>query len=169
MTVGISNSERASKIDERIDAEDTVDTLDGVRVRLTATDSVDIGDGDGTLGVSETLEGVGVIDDDGDDGIVSDDGVLTSVIGVISVISCDENTEPLGRRNEVSNEVSGQLLMHFGEKVFRTVIPRNVRLAEAPSFGKAALYYDKDSRGALAYVEAAKEIAERGAAKEEST
>ena len=107
MTVGISNSERASKIDERIDAKDTVDTLDGVRVRLTATDSVDIGDGDGTLGVSETLEGVGVIDDDGDDGIVSDDGVLTSVIGVISVISCDENTEPLGRRNEVSNEVSG--------------------------------------------------------------
>ena len=41
---------------------------------------------------------------------------------------------------------------HFGDKVFRTVIPRNVRLAEAPSFGKPALFHDKESRGALAYL-----------------
>jgi len=51
--------------------------------------------------------------------------------------------------------------MHFGEKVFRTVIPRNVRLAEAPSFGKAVLYYDKDSRGALAYLALAGEMIRR--------
>ena len=64
-------------------------------------------------------------------------------------------------RNNLSNEVSAQLLMHFGEKVFRTVIPRNVRLAEAPSFGKAVLYYDKDSRGALAYLALAGEMIRR--------
>jgi chromosome partitioning protein len=64
-------------------------------------------------------------------------------------------------RNNLSNEVSGQLLMHFGEKVFRTVIPRNVRLAEAPSFGKAALYHDRDSRGALAYLALAGEMIRR--------
>ena len=64
-------------------------------------------------------------------------------------------------RNNLSNEVSGQLLMHFGDKVFRTVIPRNVRLAEAPSFGKAALYHDKDSRGALAYLALAGEMIRR--------
>ena len=64
-------------------------------------------------------------------------------------------------RNNLSNEVSGQLLLHFGEKVFRTVIPRNVRLAEAPSFGKAALFHDKDSRGALAYLALAGEMIRR--------
>jgi chromosome partitioning protein len=64
-------------------------------------------------------------------------------------------------RNNLSNEVSGQLLLHFGDKVFRTVIPRNVRLAEAPSFGKAALYHDKDSRGALAYLALAGEMIRR--------
>jgi chromosome partitioning protein len=64
-------------------------------------------------------------------------------------------------RNNLSNEVSAQLLMHFGEQVFRTVIPRNVRLAEAPSFGKAVLYHDKDSRGALAYLALAGELIRR--------
>jgi len=57
--------------------------------------------------------------------------------------------------------VSAQLIMHFGDKVFRTVIPRNVRLAEAPSFGKAAMYHDKDSRGALAYLALAGELIRR--------
>lgn len=55
-------------------------------------------------------------------------------------------------RNNLSNEVSAQLIEHFGDKVFRTMIPRNVRLAEAPSFGKPALFHDKESRGALAYL-----------------
>ena len=64
-------------------------------------------------------------------------------------------------RNNLANEVSAQLLEHFQEKVFRTIIPRNVRLAEAPSFGKAALHYDKDSRGALAYLALAGEMLRR--------
>ena len=64
-------------------------------------------------------------------------------------------------RNNLSNEVSAQLIMHFADKVFRTVIPRNVRLAEAPSFGKPVLYHDKDSRGALSYLALAGEMIRR--------
>lgn len=61
-------------------------------------------------------------------------------------------------RNNLSNDVSGQLIMHFKDKVFRTVIPRNIRLAEAPSFGLPVLYHDKKSRGAMAYLALAGEI-----------
>ncbi|HUL46309.1 MAG TPA: ParA family protein [Steroidobacteraceae bacterium] len=64
-------------------------------------------------------------------------------------------------RNNLANEVSSQLIGHFGEKVFRTVIPRNIRLAEAPSFGKPALFHDKESRGALAYLALAGEMIRR--------
>jgi chromosome partitioning protein len=64
-------------------------------------------------------------------------------------------------RNNLANEVSAQLITHFGDKVFRTVVPRNVRLAEAPSFGKPALIHDKDSRGALAYLALAGEMLRR--------
>jgi chromosome partitioning protein len=64
-------------------------------------------------------------------------------------------------RNNLSNEVSAQLLMHFGDKVFRTVIPRNIRLAEAPSFGRPVLFHDKESRGALAYLALAGEMIRR--------
>jgi chromosome partitioning protein len=69
-------------------------------------------------------------------------------------------------RNNLANEVSAQLIDHFGDKVFRTVIPRNIRLAEAPSFGKPALFHDKESRGALAYLALAGEMIRR---EEEST
>jgi chromosome partitioning protein len=61
-------------------------------------------------------------------------------------------------RNNLANDVSKHLLAHFGEQVFETVIPRNVRLAEAPSHGLPALLYDKASRGALAYLSLAGEI-----------
>jgi chromosome partitioning protein len=64
-------------------------------------------------------------------------------------------------RNNLSNEVSNQLINHFGNQVFRTVIPRNIRLAEAPSFGKPALFHDKESRGALAYLALAGEMIRR--------
>ena len=64
-------------------------------------------------------------------------------------------------RNNLANEVSAQLLQHFPDKVYRTIIPRNVRLAEAPSFGKPALHYDKESRGALAYLALAGEMIRR--------
>ncbi|MDO9212794.1 MAG: AAA family ATPase [Methylococcales bacterium] len=55
-------------------------------------------------------------------------------------------------RNRLTKDVSEQLLRYFGDKVFRTCIPRNIRLAEAPSHGLPVLSYDKSSRGALAYI-----------------
>ncbi|MBY0498160.1 MAG: ParA family protein [Nitrosomonas sp.] len=61
-------------------------------------------------------------------------------------------------RNILAQQVSDQLQKHFGEKVYRTVIPRNVRLAEAPGFGLPVLYHDGQSKGAQAYLELAKEI-----------
>jgi len=64
-------------------------------------------------------------------------------------------------RNSLSNEVSEQLREHFGDKVYRTIIPRNVRLAEAPSYGKPALAYDALSKGAQAYLALAGEILRR--------
>ena len=64
-------------------------------------------------------------------------------------------------RNSLTNDVSGQLQAHFGERLYRTVIPRNVRLAEAPSFGLPALQYDPKSRGARAYLALAGEIIRR--------
>jgi chromosome partitioning protein len=64
-------------------------------------------------------------------------------------------------RNNLANEVSAQLIAHFAGKVFRTVIPRNIRLAEAPSFGTPVLFHDKESRGALAYLALAGEMIRR--------
>lgn len=61
-------------------------------------------------------------------------------------------------RNILAQQVSDQLQKHFGDKVYRTVIPRNIRLAEAPGFGLPVLYHDAQSKGALAYLELAKEI-----------
>ncbi len=64
-------------------------------------------------------------------------------------------------RNSLTNEVSNQLHAHFGDKVYRTVIPRNVRLAEAPSHGVPVMFYDRYSRGAKAYMALAGEIIRR--------
>lgn len=64
-------------------------------------------------------------------------------------------------RNNLANDVSAQLIMHFGDKVFRTVIPRNVRLAEAPSYGVPVLLHDKNSRGAMSYLALASELSYR--------
>jgi len=61
-------------------------------------------------------------------------------------------------RNKLATDVSAQLIEHFGDRVYRTVVPRNVRLAEAPSHGVPVLNYDKTSRGALAYFSLAGEI-----------
>jgi chromosome partitioning protein len=61
----------------------------------------------------------------------------------------------------LTNAVSAQLHEHFGDKVYRTVIPRNVRLAEAPSHGVPAMYYDKQSRGSRAYMALAGELIRR--------
>ncbi len=64
-------------------------------------------------------------------------------------------------RTALQQQVSEQLINHFGDKVFKTIIPRNVRLAEAPSYGMPGVVYDKASRGAKAYVEFAAEMIER--------
>ena len=61
-------------------------------------------------------------------------------------------------RNSLAQQVSEQLLQHFGDKVYRTVIPRNIRLAEAPSFGLPVLYHDRESRGTKAYLALAGEL-----------
>ncbi|OGA55195.1 MAG: chromosome partitioning protein [Betaproteobacteria bacterium RIFCSPLOWO2_12_FULL_62_58] len=66
-------------------------------------------------------------------------------------------------RNTLALQVSAQLIEHFGDKVYRTVIPRNVRLAEAPSFGVPALKFDKNSKGAQAYLALAGEMLNRNA------
>lgn len=64
-------------------------------------------------------------------------------------------------RNNLANEVSAQLLEHFGDKVYRTIIPRNIRLAEAPSHGAPIIKYDRASRGAIAYLALAGELVRR--------
>jgi chromosome partitioning protein len=64
-------------------------------------------------------------------------------------------------RNNLSTQVSQQLLKHFGDKVYRTVIPRNVRLAEAPSHGLPIIKYDKACQGSLAYLALAGEMLNR--------
>lgn len=68
-------------------------------------------------------------------------------------------------RNSLTVAVSDQLIEHFGDRVYTTVVPRNVRLAEAPSHGLPVLLYDKSSRGALAYLALAGEINRRGASR----
>lgn len=64
-------------------------------------------------------------------------------------------------RVTLQQQVSAQLETHFGDKVFKTVVPRNVRLAEAPSYGLPGTIYDKNSRGAKAYIEFGAELLRR--------
>lgn len=64
-------------------------------------------------------------------------------------------------RINLANEVSTQLVEHFDDKVFRTVVPRNIRLAEAPSFGRPVLLHDRSSRGAISYLALAGEVLRR--------
>ena len=66
-------------------------------------------------------------------------------------------------QSTLTQQVSNELESHFGDKVYRTIIPRNVRLAEAPSYGKPVIAFDKNSKGAQAYVALAKEILKRAA------
>lgn len=89
--------------------------------------------------------------------------LLETIEGVRETVNPDLAIEGLLRtmydgRNRLGVEVSGQLIQHFGDQVFRTVVPRNVRLAEAPSHGISIMQYDKTSRGALAYLALAGEI-----------
>jgi chromosome partitioning protein len=95
---------------------------------------------------------------------------LTDLIGSIQRIAAELNPaleiEGILRtmydpRLSLANDVSLQLKQHFGDKLYDTVIPRNVRLAEAPSHGLPVLAYDKQSRGALAYLALAGELSRR--------
>ena len=93
-------------------------------------------------------------------------GLMTTIEQIRAAVNPDLEVEGVLRtmydpRNNLATEVSAQLLLHFPDKVFRTVIPRNVRLAEAPSFGKPVLLHDKESRGALAYLALAGEMIRR--------
>ncbi len=72
-------------------------------------------------------------------------------------------------RNNLGNEVSAQLTQHFGDQVLRSIIPRNVRLAEAPSHGQPIHLYDRGSRGAIAYIGLAGEIIRRDRARTQGT
>lgn len=94
-------------------------------------------------------------------------GLLSTVEQIRSTINPKLHIEGLLRtmydgRNRLAIDVSSQLLEHFPERVYRTVIPRNVRLAEAPSHGTPILHYDEKSQGALAYLALAGEILRRG-------
>lgn len=89
--------------------------------------------------------------------------LLETIEGVRESVNPDLAIEGLLRtmydgRNRLGNEVSAQLIEHFGEQVFRTVVPRNIRLAEAPSHGISIMHYDSTSRGALAYLALAGEV-----------
>jgi len=95
---------------------------------------------------------------------------LSSLMETISAIS--ENFNPglkiegilrtmYDPRNKLTTEVNGQLFNYFGDTVYRTVVPRNVRLAEAPSYGLPVIKYDRQSRGAIAYLAVAGEMLRR--------
>lgn len=95
---------------------------------------------------------------------------LTSLIETISLVKegLNPNLQILGLvrtmfdgRNTLANEVSEQLLEHFPDKLFRTAVPRNVRLAEAPSYGKPVLEYDRGCAGSQAYMALASELVRR--------
>jgi chromosome partitioning protein len=92
--------------------------------------------------------------------------LMDTISQLTSVVNGDLHIEGILRtmydpRNRLANDVSEQLKRHFGDKVYRSVIPRNVRLAEAPSFGAPAMYYDKSSTGAKAYLALAGEVLRR--------
>ncbi|QDH71561.1 ParA family protein [Marilutibacter alkalisoli] len=71
-------------------------------------------------------------------------------------------------RNNLANAVSAELTNHFGDKVFRTIVPRNVRLAEAPSHGQSIVGYDRASRGGIAYLGLAGEVIRRQREREQA-
>jgi len=95
---------------------------------------------------------------------------LTDLVGTIKRVraNLNPNLEIAGllrtmydARNTLALQVSDQLEAHFGDKVYRNIVPRNVRLAEAPSYGTPAVLWDPESKGAQAYLALAEEVLER--------
>ena len=92
--------------------------------------------------------------------------LMDTISRIQSLLNPDLRIEGLLRtmydpRNSLTGDVSAQLLTHFGDQVYRSVIPRNIRLAEAPSHGQPVLHYDKTSKGAKAYLALAGEFVSR--------
>ncbi|MEO7161636.1 MAG: ParA family protein, partial [Bdellovibrionia bacterium] len=92
---------------------------------------------------------------------------LSQLLHTVSLVKQSINTSLLEEgivltmfdsRNNLANEVVKEVRTHFGDKVFQTVVPRNVRLSECSSFGKPIVLYDIDSKGCLAYLNLAKEL-----------
>ena len=103
---------------------------------------------------------------------------LSALMDTISAVSATHNPElriegilrtMYDPRNKLTTEVSSQLYEHLGDQVYRTVVPRNVRLAEAPSFGQPVLQYDRQSRGAIAYLALAGEVLRRQEQEQQAT
>jgi chromosome partitioning protein len=89
---------------------------------------------------------------------------LTAADGVLIPIQCEYYAlegSMYDSRNKLAEEVSAQLIKHFDDRVYRAVVPRNVRLAEAPSFGLPAMYHDRGSAGAKSYLALADEMIAR--------
>ena len=98
-------------------------------------------------------------------------GLLNTIEKIRAHVNPDLRIEGLVRtmfdpRSKLVSDVSAQLSRHFGDSLYRTVVPRNVRLAEAPSHGKPVLQYDKASRGAQAHLAMAGEMVRRHAAED---
>lgn len=92
---------------------------------------------------------------------------LTDLVGSVRRVHAEKNKSlriitllrvMFDPRITLQQQVSEQLIKHFGDKVFETIIPRNVRLAEAPSYGKPGVVYDRSSKGAKAYLACADEL-----------
>ena len=92
---------------------------------------------------------------------------LTSLINTIELIKDNYNKKifiegilltMVDKRNSLSSLVENDVRSHLGEKVYKTTIPRNIRISEAPSHGKPALIYDTQCSGSLAYIQLAKEV-----------
>ncbi|MBH9551930.1 ParA family protein [Inhella gelatinilytica] len=95
---------------------------------------------------------------------------LTDLVNTIKQVHANKNRDlqvigllrvMFDPRITLQNQVAEQLKAHFGDKVFNTIIPRNVRLAEAPSYGQPGVVFDPHAKGAQAYVECAREMVER--------
>ena len=95
---------------------------------------------------------------------------LTDLVGTMKQVQANLNPQleitglvrtMYDPRNTLAQQVSAQLETHFGDKVYHTVMPRNVRLAEAPSYGMPAVVWDPESKGAQAYLALAEEMLER--------
>ena len=100
--------------------------------------------------------------------------LMNTIARVADTVNPDITIEGLLRtmydpRNSLTRDVSDQLMQHFGDRVYRTVIPRNVRLAEAPSHGEPVIAYDRQSKGAIAYLALAGELLRREDEREEQS